>query len=176
MSRPWGRRAAFVAAGAGGAALLRRAGAVAAVADVISELRPPDLTRWSHLVEQPVADDRARGRVRVQFLGVATLVISDGVSTILIDGFFSRPGVLRVRLGRLRPKERRITSALHRARTRHVDALFVAHSHYDHALDSAVVAGLTGAELHGSRSTRAIARSQGFDLERFRPISTHAHA
>ena len=33
------------------------------------------------------------------FLGVSTLLIDDGTSALMIDGFFSRPGLLRLAAG-----------------------------------------------------------------------------
>ena len=40
--------------------------------------------------------------VSVTFLGAATLLISDGQTHLLTDGFFTRPPALRVAFGRLR--------------------------------------------------------------------------
>ncbi|WP_406089463.1 MBL fold metallo-hydrolase [Streptomyces sp. NBC_01013] len=106
------------------------------------------------------------------FLGVSTLLLDDGETAILTDGFFSRPGLLRVRFGRLRPDRARIAAGLQGAGIDHLDAVFVVHSHYDHALDSPVVAAATGARLIGSASTRNIARGQGFAEDRFQPAVT----
>lgn len=95
--------------------------------------------------------------VSVQFLGTASLSIADGATTIMTDGFFSRPGTLDVLFTRLAPNKARIDSALDQAQIKKIDAVFVAHSHFDHALDSAVVAAQMGAVLLGSKSTRNIA-------------------
>lgn len=101
------------------------------------------------------------------FLGVSTILITDGWTSILTDGFFSRPSLPKVLAGRLAPDRERITAALKRFGIEQLDAVFTVHSHYDHALDSAVVAELTGARLIGSSSTRNIALGQGFPVERF---------
>lgn len=105
--------------------------------------------------------------VRATFLGVSTILVSDGWTSILTDGFFSRPSLTRVLVGRLAPDRERIIGALERFGIERLDAVFVVHSHYDHALDSATVAELTGARLMGSASTRNIALGQGFPEERF---------
>ncbi|GAA0428965.1 hypothetical protein Aca07nite_37150 [Actinoplanes capillaceus] len=105
--------------------------------------------------------------MRMVFLGVSTILLSDGRTTLLTDGFFSRPGLLRVLAGRVRPDRERIGAALRRFGIERVDGLFVVHSHYDHALDAPTVAMMTGARLFGSASTRNIARGHGFPLERF---------
>jgi L-ascorbate metabolism protein UlaG (beta-lactamase superfamily) len=110
------------------------------------------------------------GGVRVTFLGVSTVLFDDGDTAILTDGFFSRPGVVRTFLGRIRPDQQRIDAALARTGTDRLAAVFVVHSHYDHALDAATVARATGADLLGSTSTRNIALGAGFPLDRFRVV------
>lgn len=110
------------------------------------------------------------GDVGVTFLGASTLLIDDGTdgTRLLIDGFFTRPNPLRLAFGRLEPDCRRIRDALARARIKKLHAVLVAHSHVDHALDSAAVAALTDADaLYGSDSTRRIVSAQGYDLSRF---------
>ncbi|NDK89335.1 MBL fold metallo-hydrolase [Gordonia desulfuricans] len=129
-------------------------------------LRAPSLDPWRHL-ESPPAAAGSEGRVQVRFLGVSTLLLTDGTSTILTDGFFTRPGLVRVRAGRVRPDRTVIRAALDRFGIGTVDAVFVVHSHYDHALDSADVAEMTGARLLGSASMRNIARGHGFPDDRF---------
>ena len=45
----------------------------------------------------------AAGELSVTFLGVATLLLSDGTSAVMTDGFFSRPSLLHVATRRLTP-------------------------------------------------------------------------
>ncbi|MBY4128380.1 MBL fold metallo-hydrolase [Rhodococcus fascians] len=103
-----------------------------------------------------------RSPLTVSFLGVSTLLFDDGESAILTDGFFSRPSLARTLVLPLRSDMQRIDAALHRAGIVSLDAVLCAHSHYDHALDSAAVAGRTGAVLVGGSSTGFIGR--GSDL------------
>ncbi len=102
------------------------------------------------------------GELRSTFLGVSSIVFNDGENSILIDGFFTRPSMARALATRIEPDVELIDSSLIRAGANSVSAVFVAHSHYDHALDSAVVASRTGAQLVGSDSTLQIGR--GADL------------
>lgn len=141
------------------------------VLSMISGLRAPSLARWRRF-EEPEAG-AVPGRVRVTFLGVSTLLVTDGESSILVDGFFSRPSLVRVRLGRVKPNLRRIEECLTRFGIASLDAVVVAHSHFDHALDSAVVAQRCGARLLGSASTREIARGNGFPEERFQLLGVN---
>lgn len=142
------------------------------IKDLFSELKSVDPSAYSHLLEAPAAEDVGAGGVRVTFLGVSTLLVEDGENKLMTDGFFSRPGLLRARLRRLKTNRARVMQALARIGVSELDALFVAHSHFDHALDSAVVAQTTGADLFGSRSTLRIAESQDFDPARYRLIET----
>jgi L-ascorbate metabolism protein UlaG (beta-lactamase superfamily) len=132
---------------------------------IVRAFRSSSLEPWSHLYEP--AAQVSPGQVRAVFLGVSTILLDDGRTAIMTDGFFSRPGLARLIFGRLRPDRARVAAALARFGISRLDAVFVAHSHYDHALDAAVVAELTGARLIGSVSTRNIARGQGFPDDRF---------
>ena len=120
----------------------------------------PDISRYADRFAVPAATSHSR--LRVTFLGVATLLIDDGTSAIMTDGFFSRPSLLRVATTALSPDRARITSALERAGVTRLGAVLPVHSHYDHAKDSAVVAALTDAVLIGGESTLNIGR--GGDL------------
>jgi L-ascorbate metabolism protein UlaG (beta-lactamase superfamily) len=107
------------------------------------------------------------GGVRVRFLGVSTLVVSDGETVWMTDGFFSRPGFLRTALGRIEPDSAAISSGLSGAGVHSLAAVIVLHSHYDHAMDAPLVAAATRAELVGSESTANVARGVGFPEDRF---------
>jgi L-ascorbate metabolism protein UlaG (beta-lactamase superfamily) len=128
----------------------------------------PSPTPWRPLAEP--AGLRSPGNVRATFLGVTTLLFDDGETAVLTDGFFSRPGVVRTFFGRIQPNQRRIESALTRAGIDRLAAVFVVHSHYDHALDAGTVAERTGADLLGSASTRNIALGARFPEQRFRRV------
>jgi L-ascorbate metabolism protein UlaG (beta-lactamase superfamily) len=118
-----------------------------------------------------VSDPAAQGPgVQVTFLGVSTVLVSDGTTALLSDGFFTRPGKASVFLGRVAPDPELIARSLERAGIQELAAVFAAHSHYDHALDSPEVARRTGALLLGSESTANIARGVGFPEERIRVV------
>lgn len=125
----------------------------------------PSMSPWADLRE-PAADD-APGRLRAVFLGVSTILLTDGETAVLTDGFFSRPSKLDLAFKRLAPNRARVEAALARFGISRLDAVFVVHSHFDHALDAPMVAELTGARLIGSGSTYNIAAGQGMDGGRF---------
>ncbi|QCI64393.1 MBL fold metallo-hydrolase [Phreatobacter stygius] len=99
--------------------------------------------------------------IRVTFLGVSTLLIDDGETAIMTDGFFTRPGGREVFLGKVEPDRAIIAKSLQRAGVARLAAVIPVHSHYDHAMDAPEVARLTGALLVGSESTANIGRGWG---------------
>lgn len=104
--------------------------------------------------------------VTASFAGVATLAISDARTTLLTDGFFTRPPIAAVALGRIGPNARAIADGLAAMGVDHAAAVIVTHSHYDHALDAAETARRTGAMLVGSESTAMIGRGAGLPSDR----------
>ncbi|MFF7975384.1 MBL fold metallo-hydrolase [Streptomyces sp. NPDC007905] len=99
--------------------------------------------------------------LRAHFLGTSSVLLSDGQTSVLSDGFVTRPGMLRVGMGRIAPDRALVRAAIERLRVDTLAAAVCAHSHYDHALDAPVWALETGAELVGSESTANIGRGLG---------------
>lgn len=99
--------------------------------------------------------------LRVTFLGVSTLLLDDGETAILTDGFFTRPNSRQLLLDRIAPDKAIIEAALKRAGITRLAAVIVNHSHYDHAMDSPEVVARTGAVLIGSESTANVGRGWG---------------
>ena len=131
----------------------------------------PDLAPRAALFDLPPAGDGPG----VTFLGVSSLLFDDGEHAVLTDGFFTRPSLLRVGLGRIAPDPGRIGSALGRLglddeRSR-LRAVVPVHTHFDHVLDSAVVALRTGADLLGGESAANVGRGAGLPEERIRVVT-----
>ena len=57
----------------------------------------------------------ATAAVRVTFLGNATLLLDDGETQLLTDGFFSRPGLLKTVLGPVHSNPDIVQSCLQRS-------------------------------------------------------------
>ncbi len=112
-----------------------------------------------------LADAEPDAALSVTWLGVSTLLVDDGTSAVMTDGFFSRPSLVEVGLGRLTPSESRIDDALTRAGVNRLAAVLPVHTHYDHVLDSAVVARRTGARLVGGESAANVGRGHGLSNE-----------
>jgi L-ascorbate metabolism protein UlaG (beta-lactamase superfamily) len=137
------------------------------------KLGRPDLGVYAARFDAPPA----AGGLSVTFLGVSSLLFDDGSSAVLTDGFFSRPSLLRVALRKLTPDGARIGSALSRLRLdpenggRGLSAVVPVHTHFDHVMDSAVVAQRTGAVLVGGRSAAHVGRGAGLPDDRIRVVT-----
>lgn len=110
--------------------------------------------------------------IRARFAGVATLVFDDGETAWMVDGFFTRPPALRTLFGKITPDEGAVRRGLERMNVERLAAVVPAHSHYDHAMDSPLVAKRTGALLIGSESTLNIGRGLGLGEDRMRRVAS----
>ena len=97
----------------------------------------------------------------VTWAGVTTLLIDDGASAVMTDGFFSRPEPAEVGLRRLSPSAPRIDGCLARLGVERLEAVLPVHTHFDHAMDSAAVAERTGARVVGGTSAVQVGRGPG---------------
>jgi L-ascorbate metabolism protein UlaG (beta-lactamase superfamily) len=128
------------------------------------KLGRPDLADYAGYLDAPPATEATP--VSVTWAGVTTLLIDDGTSALMTDGVFSRPSLARVGLGRIAPSTPRVDGCLARLGVHRLDAVLPVHSHYDHVLDSALVAERTGAVLVGGESTANVGRGHGLPAER----------
>ena len=112
----------------------------------------------------------ADAAVRVRFAGVATLLFDDGETAWMTDGFFTRPSLARTAFTRIEPDRAAIDAALKRLGVTRLAAVVPVHSHYDHAMDSPIVALQTGALLVGSESTLNIGRGLGMPADRLQLV------
>ncbi|MBW2425563.1 MAG: MBL fold metallo-hydrolase [Deltaproteobacteria bacterium] len=110
------------------------------------------------------------GAVSVRWTGTSTLLFSDGETSVMIDGWFSRPGPIRLMLGQIEPDLQAIELGLERNEVDRLAAVIPVHSHFDHAMDAPEVARRTGAFLVGSESTAWIGRGWGLDEAQIRVV------
>lgn len=124
----------------------------------------PDLQDYAGRFDAPAAT--AACPLSVTWLGVSTLLIDDGTSAVMTDGYFSRPGLTAVALRRVAPSIPRIEGCLARTGVHRLEAVIPVHTHIDHAMDSAVVAERTDALLVGGTSAAQVGRGHGLPEDR----------
>jgi L-ascorbate metabolism protein UlaG (beta-lactamase superfamily) len=124
----------------------------------------PDLQDYAERFDVPVAAPDAP--LALTWLGVSTILLDDGTSALMTDGYFSRPSLARIALRRVAPSLARVDGCLFRARINRLEAVIPVHTHIDHAMDSAVVAERTGARLVGGSSAAQVGRGGGLPEDR----------
>jgi len=100
--------------------------------------------------------------VEVRWLGITTWLIRVDDTVVLIDPYFSDPGLLGPTPGGARDYAQVIAAAGLPA----PEAILVGHSHYDHAVDVGPVALASGARVYGSATTCHLAVAEGLDPAR----------
>jgi L-ascorbate metabolism protein UlaG (beta-lactamase superfamily) len=136
--------------------------AFTAVASGQERVAASDINQYRPYFIKQSDDELKKGSIKVTFLGATTLLFDDGESQLMLDGFFTRPSLFRL-IKNIETDTKAVDAALKRAKVDRLKALFVAHSHYDHAFDVAYVIQKTNARLYGSSSTLNVGR--GGDLK-----------
>jgi L-ascorbate metabolism protein UlaG (beta-lactamase superfamily) len=128
------------------------------------KLGRPNLEDYRGFFDQPTATRESP--LSVTWAGVTTLLVDDGESALMTDGFFSRPALLAVGTRKLTPSVPRIEGCLARLGVERLDAVMPVHTHFDHAMDSALVAKRTGAKVVGGTSAANLGRGAGLPDDR----------
>lgn len=116
-----------------------------------------DVTAYSeYFVNDPVP--LTPGKVSVTFFGVSTLLLDDGQTQLLIDAFFTRPTAMQYLFGGIKSDRELVEQLIADYDIDRLEAVFVSHTHVDHALDVGLIGELTGATIAGTESTLNIAR------------------
>ncbi|MEM6962787.1 MAG: MBL fold metallo-hydrolase [Myxococcota bacterium] len=100
-------------------------------------------------------------RLTIRWLGTAGHIVSSSSTTVLIDPFLSRPGLLRTAFSKLIPQTELYEDWL----PDRVDAVLVGHSHYDHLMDAPSIAYQKRCPIMGSATSMCFAQSAGVPLE-----------
>lgn len=127
------------------------------------KLGRPDIGQYADRFDAPAAESEG---LSVTWMGVATLLIDDGASALMTDGYFSRPSLAKIAAGKVAPSPARVDGCLARAKVSRLAAVIPVHTHIDHVLDSALVADRTGAQLVGGQSAANVGRGYGLPEHR----------
>lgn len=121
------------------------------------------LTCWSRLAYSeeasllPSIECSAQSEeLEVTYLGNTTLILEDGSTTLVLDGFVTRPGKLEL-LWR-RNSNSRVEQVFNELQITDVDLVTSLHTHFDHAMDIPDIVKLSGVspELVGSKFLRRL--------------------
>ncbi len=132
----------------------------------------PDLKSYSNLFRKPGDLTTNQDSIKVNFLGTTSMLISDGTTNLMIDGFVSRPSTANILFSKLKTDPFLVKQTLEKLRVNKMDAILVFHSHYDHVMDSPEFAKQTGAIVLGSESTALVCRGHNLPSAQIRVITS----
>jgi L-ascorbate metabolism protein UlaG (beta-lactamase superfamily) len=96
-----------------------------------------------------------------RWLGVGGVKISDGKTTLLFDPVITKPSLSHWLFNdELVPDRTMITARLKLWDATRTQAVFISHTHFDHASDAGPVAELTGATVYGGPSLKTVVAHQ----------------
>lgn len=126
----------------------------------------------SYFLHESNTNPIPKGKIRATFLGTTSILLDDGETQILTDGFFSRPSLWKTAFSKIESNASTVQSVIEKAKIERLRAIFVCHSHYDHVMDAPLVAKQTHAKLFGSSSTLNVGIGAGLSqnqMEKFQP-------
>lgn len=98
--------------------------------------------------------------VSMRWLGVASIALTDGKSTILFDPMYTRAGIGNwLGLFDLRSDEKVVEDILGKQKILKIDGIFASHSHYDHVIDAPIVSKLYKAPFYVDPNSERIAKA-----------------
>lgn len=107
-------------------------------------------------LQHPTSTWQGPSGLGVRWFGTAGFELSAGGTTLLVDPYLTRVGLGRFLTRRIAPDEARIAASVQTA-----DAVLIGHSHFDHVMDTPIIARKTGAVVYGSASTANLMRANG---------------
>jgi L-ascorbate metabolism protein UlaG (beta-lactamase superfamily) len=132
----------------------------------------PDLKTYSDIFRNTGDLTTNEDSIKVNFFGTTSMLISDGTTNLMIDGFVTRPSKFNILFTKLKTDRLLVKQTLEKLRVTKMDAILVFHSHYDHVMDSPEFAKQTGAVVLGSESTALVCRGENLPSEQIRIVTT----
>ena len=139
---------------------------------LLYQISIPSLKPYESYFLNPSSKVIKGNHLTATFLGTSSILLNDGETSIMTDGFITRPNIANLLLGRIKPDKNLITDVLKKTDVTNLSALITLHSHHDHAMDAPEVAMQTGALLVGSESSANIGRGWGLSEEKIRVVKS----
>ncbi len=105
-----------------------------------------------------VPTEYASGNLKITYYGTTTLLLDDGETQLFFDCFFSRSSLLKTFFSKIKTDTATINKLFPGDYLKNLKGVFIAHSHYDHAMDIGYIHQLSKSTIYGSSSTLNIAR------------------
>jgi L-ascorbate metabolism protein UlaG (beta-lactamase superfamily) len=131
----------------------------------------PDLKSYSNIFRKTGDITTNQDSIKVNFFGTTSMLISDGTTNLMIDGFVTRPSKFNILFGKIKTDRLLVKQTLNKLRVNKIEAILVFHSHYDHVMDSPEFAKQTGAVVLGSESTALVCRGENLPSEQIRVVT-----
>lgn len=94
--------------------------------------------------------------------GISGIVLSDTETTLYFDPAINRPSIWQVIFNmEVNPDPKLVEKVIEEMQLTRVDAIFISHSHFDHAIDMPQIAKKFNSQVFGTRTTKNIALSYG---------------
>ena len=122
------------------------------------------IERYSPYYLRQSNETSVNGAIKVTYYGTTMLLFDDGETQLLVDAHITRPSaeILLTSLATGEPliktDEALVDAWLARPEVGNPVALFIAHTHPDHAMDAPYIVQKTGAHLYGTESTLNLGR------------------
>lgn len=125
------------------------------------------LLRFLFFLALSFATSPARAEVTYKWLGITGFALEDGETTLLFDPTINRPKVSQVFLnGKIESNRAEVWLKLKQWNILRADAIFVSHTHFDHALDIGNVMKTIPSKLYGTPSALTLARGEDISEDR----------
>jgi L-ascorbate metabolism protein UlaG (beta-lactamase superfamily) len=104
----------------------------------------------------------AHAKIEFAWSGITNLIIKDESTTLSFDPTFTRPNLIRVLLNlSITSDTKLVEESINKLALKRVDAIFISHSHYDHALDFDILAKKFQSQVYGTLTTKNLGLSLG---------------